>query len=94
MDQRTITLPADLVERFETLANQQGRSLDELITELLNSYAPASSNNWALNVALGMEAADIDWIDDPDASVNSRKAYKEYLEEKRKRNQNASDVDG
>ena len=48
MNYRTITLPADLVERFELLANQHGRSLDELLTEILNNYSPASGSNWAL----------------------------------------------
>jgi predicted transcriptional regulator len=82
MNQRTITLPADLVERFEQLADQRGRSPDELFAELLNNYVPASGGNWALAVATGMEAAEIDWIDDPDASTNSRQHYKQHLDEK------------
>ena len=69
MNQRTITLPAELVARFELLADQQGRSLDELLAELLSNYAPTSGGNWALTVAAGMERADIDWIDTPDASA-------------------------
>ncbi len=93
MDHRTITLPTDLVTRFETLANQQGRSLDELFAELLNNYAPTSGGNWALAVAAGMETADIDWIDDPDASANSRALYKRHLDEKWKRTQNPGGSD-
>lgn len=72
MTDRTITLRADLVERLEALAHRQGRSLDDVFGELLNTYAPVQSGNWALVVAEGMEAADIHWIDDPDASANSR----------------------
>lgn len=69
MTDRTITLRSDLVERLETLAGRQGRTVDEIFGELLNSYAPVNRGNWALAVAEGMEAADIDWIDDPDASA-------------------------
>ncbi len=85
MTDRTIRLRSDLVERLETLAERQGRSLDdmgnELLEELLNTYAPSASGNWALAVAQGMEAADIDWIDDPDASVNSREHFQRHLRE-------------
>ena len=92
MTDRTITLRSDLVERLETLAEQQGRSLDEvgneLLSELLNTYAPTSSGNWALAVAEGMEAAEIDWIDDPDASLNSRAYFQQHLREQWERTQN------
>jgi hypothetical protein len=40
VNHRTITLSADLVERFELLA------------ELLSNYLPTSGGNWALNVAV------------------------------------------
>ncbi|MBZ0300820.1 MAG: hypothetical protein K8J31_13805 [Anaerolineae bacterium] len=88
MTDRTITLRSDLVERLEALAQRQGRSLDDLFGELLNTYAPVQSGNWALAVAEGMEAADIDWIDDPDASANSRDHFEHHLREKWKRTQN------
>ncbi len=88
MINRTITLPADLVARFELLADQQGRSLDELFADLLTNYRPTSSGNWALNVAEGMETADIDWIDDPDASTKSRALFTGHLDEKWKHTQN------
>jgi hypothetical protein len=29
-----------------------------------------------------MEAAEIDWIDDPEASANSRQHYRRHLDEK------------
>ncbi len=40
-------------------------------------------------VAIGMETADIDWIDDPDASANSREHFKQHLDEKWNRTRNA-----
>jgi predicted transcriptional regulator len=87
MTDRTITLRADLVERLESLAQRQARSLDEVLDELLNTYAPEARGNWALAVARGMEAADIDWIDDPDASVNSRAHFERHLREQWERTQ-------
>jgi hypothetical protein len=93
MDHRTITLPADLVERFEQLADESGRSVDELFAELLSSYAPSSDGNWALTVAAGMETADINWIDEPDASAKSREQFKRNLDEKWKRSQNIGGSD-
>lgn len=72
MTDRTITLQAELVERLESLADVQGRTMDEVLGDLLQQYAPRAQGNWVLAVARGMEAADIDWIDDPDASANSR----------------------
>jgi len=93
MTDRTITLRSELVERMETLAERQGRTLDDLFSELLNTYAPTSGGNWALAVAEGMEAADIDWIDDPDASVNSRAHFQQHLREKWERTQNGGGDD-
>ncbi|MDZ4769177.1 MAG: hypothetical protein SGJ24_08620 [Chloroflexota bacterium] len=81
MTDRTITLRSDLVDRLETLAERQGRSLDDVFGELLNTYAPSDSGNWALAVAEGMETADINWIDDPDASLNSREHFQRHLRE-------------
>lgn len=87
MTDRTITLRSDLVERLETLAEQQGRSVDEVFGELLNTYAPTAGGTWALAVAEGMEAAEIDWIDDPDASLNSRAHLQQHLRERWERMQ-------
>lgn len=77
MAERTITLRSDLVERLERLA--QGRTLDDVMEDLL---PPASSGNWALALAEDMEAADIDWQDDPDASLNSREQFERHLRER------------
>lgn len=97
MTDRTITLRSDLVERLEALAGQQGRTIDdvgnELLGEMLNSYAPVSGGRWALAVSEAMEAADIDWIDDPDASVNSRDDFERHLREQWERTQ-SDDRDG
>ena len=97
MTDRTITLRSDLVERLEALAGQQGRTIDDvgnqLLGEILNSYAPVGGGNWALTVAEGMEAAAIDWIDDPDASVNSRHDFERHLREHWERTQ-SDDSDG
>lgn len=93
MTDRTITLRSDLVERLEALAGQQGRTLDEIFGELLNSYAPVGGGNWALVLAEGMEAADIDWIDDPGASTNSRAQFQQHLREKWTRTQNGGGDD-
>ncbi len=93
MTYRTITLRPDLVERLETLAVRQGRSLDEVFGELLNTYAPTAGGNWALAVAQGMEATDIDWIDDPDASLNSRAHFQRHQREKWARTRNGGKDD-
>ena len=93
MTDRTITLRSDLVERLEALAGQQGRTIDDVFEELLNSYAPVGGGSWALAVAEGMEAAAIAWIDDPDASVNSRHEFERHLREQWERTQ-SDDSDG
>lgn len=93
MTDRTITLRSELVERLETLAERQGRSLDDVFSEILNVYAPTPSGNWALAVAEGMEAADIDWIDDPNASLNSHVHFQQHLREKWERTQNGAEND-
>lgn len=93
MTDRTITLRSDLVERLEALAGQQGRTIDDVFGEILNSYAPVGGGSWALAVAEGMEAAAIDWIDDPDASVNSRHDFERHLREQWKQAQ-SDDSDG
>ncbi len=87
MTDRTITLRSDLVERIETLAGQQGRTLDDVLGELLNRYIPVGGDNWLLAVAEGMEAAAITWIDDPDASINSRAHFEQHLREQWEKSQ-------
>lgn len=81
MTDRTITLRSDLGERLETLAGQQGRTLDDVFGKLLNSYAPIGSGHWVLTVAECMEAADTAEIDDPDASMNNRDHFEWHLHE-------------
>jgi predicted transcriptional regulator len=87
MTERTITLRADLVERLESLAQAQGRSIDDVFGELLQQYPSPAAGNWALAVAEGREAADIDWRDEPDASEHSREHFERHLREKWQRTQ-------
>jgi hypothetical protein len=82
-----VALDSDLIDRLEEMANDQGRSMNEVLGELLKPLSQPTRSNWAAVVAEGMEAADIDWIDDPDASANSRKYYKQHLKEKWERSQ-------
>ena len=87
MTTKTITLRADLIERLEALAQSEERSLDDVFTDLLDRY----TSNWALAVAQGMEAANIDWLDDPDASQHSRAHFEQHAFEKWQRTQGDDD---
>jgi hypothetical protein len=71
------------VERLETLA--QGRDLNDVLEELIAQVNMPKPKNWAL--AEDMEAADIDWIDDPDASTRSHERFSEHVREKWERTQ-------
>lgn len=71
MRDRTITLRADLVERLEALAQEQGRDINDVFDALLEHYAPAAGN-WALAVADDTEAAEIAWQDEQDSSEHGR----------------------
>lgn len=78
MSGRTITLSADLVERLETLAEQQGLGLAELFDDMLSKYdLPTGSSNWATTLAEHMENADIDWQEDPELSATSRSDFED-----------------
>jgi predicted DNA-binding protein len=92
MAARTITLPADLVERLETLAHTQGRTLDDVLKDLLEQYVPPASS-WALDLAEAMEKADIDWQDEPSLSARSRENFEQHAYEKWQRTQNVDDDD-
>ena len=89
MTDRMIAVRSDLADRLEEKAREEGRSVNDVLGELLEQPEPAQRprSNWALAVAKGMEAAPIDWIDDPAASTNSRKHYRQYLQEKWERTQ-------
>ncbi|GAB4519257.1 MAG: hypothetical protein OHK0046_27830 [Anaerolineae bacterium] len=79
MAERTITLRAELVEQLETLAATQGRTLDDLLSDLVAAPQPISqpNNRWTVQVAEAMAAADIEWLDVPTLSEDSRKLYEE-----------------
>jgi predicted transcriptional regulator len=89
MTERNISLRAEIVERLEILAERQQRSVDDFLIDLLNTYSPQSTGNWATTVAEGMEAAEISWLDDPDASINSRQHFQNYLHQKWEQTQNS-----
>jgi predicted transcriptional regulator len=82
MTDKTITLQADIVEQLESLAQSQGRTVDDVIGEMLAHYVPYRSENWALTLAEGMEEADIDWLDEPDASARSGEHYARHMTER------------
>jgi hypothetical protein len=86
MTAKTISLRSDLVDRLENLAQTQGRTLDEVFSDLLDHYSP-DRQNWALALAEGMEAADIEWQDDPSAAERSREYYEQYLADQWQRTQ-------
>lgn len=88
MTARTITLPSEIVEQLEMLAQQQGRTLDDVLRELLEHYAP-SHRNWVLSIADAMEKADIDWHDAPSLSTTSRENFEQHQYEEWKRTQDA-----
>ena len=85
----TMTVRSDLRERLEALAAAQNQSVDEVLENLLPP--PPTRENWALAFAEEMEAADIDWVIDPEASVKSRERYKQHVYEKWLRTQNQTD---
>lgn len=81
MADKTITLRADLVDRLETLASEQGRTVDALLEEMLPGKPPAPEKpkNWALAVVRAAEEANIEWEDLPgiDAASESGNLYYE-----------------
>lgn len=85
--------PLHHVERLETLAVQEGSTLNEVVEVLLNRYAPVGNANSALVVAKAMEAANILWIDEPDVSINSRDRFEQHMGEQRYKSQHNSDPD-
>ncbi len=91
MTAKTITLRADLVDRLESLARTEGRTLDDVFGDLLEQY---TRPNWALAIAEGMEALESEWLeDDPSASEHSRQHFEQHNYEKWKRTQNLDQRD-
>ena len=84
MSARTITLSSEIADQLEALAEQQGQSIDDLLGTILNERPTPPNNNWAKALVKDMAEADIDWIDDPLASTNSKSnfsdaKYQEWL---------------
>ncbi len=92
MSTRTITLPDELVDRLETLAQVLGRPLDEVLSDLLEHYSPTRAN-WALALAEAMEEADIDWQAESALSTRSREHVEQHHYERWQRTQTAPDDD-
>jgi len=91
MTDRTISLRADLVDQLESLAQTEGKTVNEVFGELLERYTPPPTNiNLALALAEAMENAPIDWRDEPDASERSREHFERYLTEKWQHTQNSN----
>ena len=88
MNARTITLRSDLVDHLERLARTQGRTMDDVFRDLLAQYTPSPKvDNWALALAESMEAAEIDWQDEPSLSERSRERFEQRAYQKWRRAQ-------
>lgn len=92
MSDRIITLDAEIVERLEALA--QGRNLNDVLGDLIAQADQPQEKNWALSLAEDMAAADIEWIDDPDASTRSREHFAQHVREKWERTQKMDSNNG
>ena len=77
---------ADLCERIKALAAERGQSIDELLEDLLS--ADSKPTNWALAFADAVESADVEWVNDPDASIKSSERYKQHVYDKWLQTQN------
>lgn len=89
MTAKTITLRSDLVERLETLAQTERRTLEEVFKDLLEQYSPTNPG-WALTLAEAMEEEDIDWQDEASLSTRSREHFKQQAFEKWQHAQNTT----
>lgn len=78
----TLTIRADLRDRIQALAAERGQSTDEVLDAALPRLTSTPRHNWALAFVEAMESEDIEWIDDPDASVKSRERYEQHVYEK------------
>lgn len=72
MAEREIRLQGDLVERLEALAQAQGLSVNDLLETIFPPQRSQAPGNWAYELAIAMEEADIDWQIEPNLSENSR----------------------
>jgi len=82
MANKTITLNAEIIEQLENLAASQGQSVDDVLKDFLATQpATSTNNNWASTVAKGMEDADTNWLDEPNASESSRHNYRDAVQQ-------------
>jgi ribosomal protein S10 len=89
MTAKAITLRSDLVERLETLARTQGRTLDDVFADLLEQYS-LTNPNWALTLAEAMEKESIDWQDEASGSAHSREHFERNTFERWQRAQDTA----
>lgn len=85
MSTQTFTFRAELAARLEAYAAAQGQTVEEALESLLP--APPVRGNWVQALLDEMAAADIQWLDEPDAVERSREHFERYLQEKWERTQ-------
>lgn len=86
MSQKSISLPSELIERLEALAQAQGRTVAEVFDDMLAQYHASQSqgSQWAVQLAQNMAQAEIAWQENPDLSQHSQDdfaddAYQRWL---------------
>jgi len=89
MAKTVIEVDETIAAQLNALSLEYNQSIDELLRVFLSSRFMSSQhdNKWALALAQRMKEADIEWKNDPDASINSRARYKKHLLEKWQRGQ-------
>lgn len=95
-----INVSSDIAERLKRIAEQENRSLDDVLTSLLNAYPQVKqqpSGNWALRMAL-MAQTDtaIEWNERAvDLSERSREIlnteFADYLLNRMQESENEAD---
>ncbi len=86
MEERTLTLRADLVDRLEAMASKQGRTIEDVLDDVLEDVEPAAEkpNNWALAVVRAATEANIEWEDLPNIA-NASESGNLYYEDRYQR---------
>lgn len=76
MTEKTLTLKGEIVERMEAVAQQQGRSIEAVLSDVFPPQTVVIASEFGRALVKAM--ADVEWvIDDPDLSTNSRDNYQE-----------------
>ena len=93
MAEKTIRLRAELVDRLESLATAQGRSVDDVLTNLL-AETEAPQNLWTMELIEAMADETIVWRDVPDLSESSRERFQQAQFERWQQTQLTDEDDG